>query len=427
MKPVPTKPMPTSFAILESSPNWGPEGIILCYNETRTEPEGNHMQIVPILLVVAVLTAGKTAGNGGYGPETSNPVQKTAQEFPEDWFFGNTSQRRLHQRMAGRKPPPLRLATSTGKQGRLPDTKGKVVVVDFWATWCGPCIKALPENVRLMEEYADEGLVIIGVHDSRRGVDRMEGVAAEQKLEYPLFVDKSGQSTKSWRVAFWPTIAVIGRGGKVRAVGLKPQRLEEVVKKLLAEDVAEDSGTEEGSGTSELAAPEAGPAAAPPLSAGFYENDLPRQDLLEKQFANRPPKLDVARWINSPPLTIEGLKGKIVVLDFWATWCGPCIASIPKNNRLSEKYRDEMVMIGVCHDRGAESMANVVQNRGIRYPVCHDVGNTTIDSFMVNGFPDYYIYDQKGRLRIPDCRNGSVEDAIKALIEEARAEDTSES
>ena len=216
---------------------------------------------------------------------------------------------------------------------------------------------------------------------------------------------------------------MIGRGGKVRAVGLKPQRLEAVVKKLLAEG----AGTED-SGTSTPATEEAASEEAPPaLPAVLYENDLSRQGLLEQQFAANPPKLDVARWINSPPLTIEGLKGKIVVLDFWATWCGPCIASIPKNNSLAEKYRDEMVMIGVCHDRGAESMGNVVQSRGIKYPVCHDVGNTTSESFMVNGYPDYYIFDQKGRLRVPDCRNGSVEDAIKALIEEARTEKNSDS
>lgn len=63
-------------------------------------------------------------------------------------------------------------------------------------------------------------------------------------------------------------------------------------------------------------------------------------------------------------------------------------------------------------------MSNVVQSRGIKYPVCHDVGNTTINSFMVNGYPDYYIFDKQGRLRIADCRNGSVETAIKLLIEE---------
>ena len=68
-------------------------------------------------------------------------------------------------------------------------------------------------------------------------------------------------------------------------------------------------------------------------------------------------------------------------------------------------------------------MGDMVKSRNIRYPVCHDVDNTTIEAYMVNGYPDYYVFDREGRLRVPDCRNSEVEAAIKFLM----AEDTSES
>jgi thiol-disulfide isomerase/thioredoxin len=131
-----------------------------------------------------------------------------------------------------------------------------------------------------------------------------------------------------------------------------------------------------------------------------------------------PPALEVIEWINSSPLSLEELKGKVVLLDFWATWCGPCLASIPKNNALAEKYRDDLVVIGICHDRGHEKMQQVTEGRGIKYPVCHDEDNTTKTAYKVDSYPDYYLIDRQGRLRLADCSNSKVEDAIRTLIAE---------
>jgi len=60
------------------------------------------------------------------------------------------------------------------------------------------------------------------------------------------------------------------------------------------------------------------------------------------------PKLELTQWLNTKGGKAPDTKGKIVVLDFWATWCGPCIASIPKTNKLRKKYADKgVVIIGV--------------------------------------------------------------------------------
>jgi thiol-disulfide isomerase/thioredoxin len=132
------------------------------------------------------------------------------------------------------------------------------------------------------------------------------------------------------------------------------------------------------------------------------------------------PALAVKNWLNSKPLTSEDLKGKIVVLDFWATWCGPCLAAVPHTNEMQKQYADQgVIFIAVCAPKGGEKMEETVKNRGITYATALDAGaGDTFAAFKANSYPDYYIIDRKGNLRWGDLKNGDVEVAIKLLLAE---------
>ena len=168
----------------------------------------------------------------------ADPIAKSPNlsEYPEDWFWDIRGSRARHRAMVGQDPPPLSLTGWIGMPASLEEARreGKVVVVDFWATWCGPCVQSLPKMAALAASHPDS-LTVIGVHDSRRGSDRMAEVAGRAGVLYPLAVDDGGRSEKAWNVSFWPTIAVIGRDGKLRAIGLKPEHVADAVGRVLAE------------------------------------------------------------------------------------------------------------------------------------------------------------------------------------------------
>ena len=131
------------------------------------------------------------------------------------------------------------------------------------------------------------------------------------------------------------------------------------------------------------------------------------------------PRLRLKNWINSNRLSAADLKGKIVLLDFWATWCGPCIRAIPHTNEMAEKYADKgVIIIGVCSPRGGEKMKQTVKDKGIKYPVAIDSNGATMKAFKGNSFPDYFIIDRKGNLRWGDIANSDAEKAIELLLKE---------
>ena len=153
--------------------------------------------------------------------------------------------------------------------------------------------------------------------------------------------------------------------------------------------------------------------------SSFGEGDAARRKLLATLEGKPAPALEVTNWVNSATTSLADLKGKIVVLDFWGVWCAPCIASIPHNNELAAKYRAAgVVFVGVCHPKDVEKMAATAKEKGLKYATAQDPAGATIKAYKVDSFPDYYIIDREGILRLADCANDKVESAIKQLLAE---------
>jgi thiol-disulfide isomerase/thioredoxin len=161
------------------------------------------------------------------------------------------------------------------------------------------------------------------------------------------------------------------------------------------------------------------------LALGFAIADEPRleknagRDDLAKMVGKAPPPLAAKDWLNSAPLKLDELKGKVVVLEFWGTWCTTCLGLIPHHNALAKKYKDQgLVFIGICDAEGSEKMPQIARHYGIEYPIAIDVKNTTADTYKADSTPDFYLIDRRGKLRWADIVTEDVDSAIEQLLAE---------
>lgn len=135
------------------------------------------------------------------------------------------------------KPLVINGSTVEGKPFSSKDWKGKVILVDFWATWCPPCREEIPETIKLYRDYKPEGLEIIGISSDNDKRELTEFVKSNAGMTWPhLFAGARGWHplTKKYGVTGIPTYFMIDRNGLLRSTDARGE-LEEWTKRLLAE------------------------------------------------------------------------------------------------------------------------------------------------------------------------------------------------
>ncbi len=161
------------------------------------------------------------------------------------------------------------------------------------------------------------------------------------------------------------------------------------------------------------------------LSAIIYNFATIKPEGAKMQETQPAPDFTLKTADGKPPYTKAILKGKVIILDFWATWCGPCRESIPELARLTEKYGDKgLQVIGISTDdkRTRAQVPAAIKALGINYPVVFASDSPDIAaSYPTQALPTMFILDRKGNLRGAQTGydpSGRWEERIEVLLNE---------
>lgn len=145
----------------------------------------------------------------------------------------------LHRAQQEAPATDFEVTLLSGETFRLSDQKGKVVLMNIWATWCPPCRDETPDLVDVYEKYKDEGYVTLGVSIDEQGESVVRPFMKEYDVTYPMYIDTDGTVMEKYGPTMGiPTTYIIGRQGNLRyfAVGaVTKKELEPRIKELLAE------------------------------------------------------------------------------------------------------------------------------------------------------------------------------------------------
>ena len=156
---------------------------------------------------------------------------------------------------------------------------------------------------------------------------------------------------------------------------------------------------------------------------GFKREGKPEERKLQNSLEGKvPPALQVKKWINigDKAPRVKDFRGKVVVIQVWATWCGPCREAVPDLKRLVALTKEKgLVLLSVHTTRGGEKAAAFVKENGISWPVAVDDADKTAKALgAVSGKPDYYLVDRKGVLRFADLEEVELGRAATMLLDE---------
>jgi len=285
--------------------------------------------------------------------------------------------------------------------------KDKPVMIVSWASWYRSSHKPLKDAQELADKFADKGLVVVGVHDPR-GWDLAPQALSELKVHFLMAHDASGDFLKALMEDSHPDFYFIDRAGNLRFADVETSSIAAACEQLVAETpaqaienakkapapkpAAEADSTQSGPAEADVAfaKPDAAAYAAVKWPAGNSGN-ISARDFQGKPL---PAGLGKEKWLTAKPST----GGRILVIDFWATWCGPCRAAMPHIDDFYKTVKDDVVVMGLSDEPESTVKAFISKNKH-SYPQAIDTRGTLNHALGIEGIPHIVVISTDGVVR----------------------------
>ncbi len=322
--------------------------------------------------------------------------------------------------LVGKPAPLFKVTDIKGKELSLEKYKGQVVLLDFWATWCGPCINELPNVQKTYEKYKDKKFQIIGI-SLDMSIKKLDTFLKGNELPWIHYLDKTATVSKQYRITAIPSMFLIDGKGVIRTTDLRGTKLEKAVDALVKENLLKP--TDPNAPTKTIPATKMVEKPDIPV-----ENTSKTEEVILEDLVGKPVPDFTVKGLDGKELSMKDFKGQVVLIDFWATWCGPCIKEMPKVKKTYAKFKDQkFAIISISLDSSIDPLKAYITKEELSWKQYWDQDRTVRNLFGVKFIPTAIIIDGEGIVRKAKVGGFDLEAAVETYVKENLAKNPTES
>ncbi len=295
--------------------------------------------------------------------------------------------------LIGQAAGDFTLKTLDGKPFVLSQQRGKYVVLDFWATWCGPCVRAMPEYLAAMETLPQDKVLFVAVNQAESAPVISEFLKRREWNLPAVLLDADQEVAASFQVAGIPHTVIVGPDGTIEWV---------------------HTGFRAGVGDELRSNLEM-------MLAGTWQRPAAEAETIsgtESRLVGTAPDDFALTMLDGTRFQLSDARGKVVILDFWATWCGPCVRALPEYLKMLETLDgQEVLFIAVNQAEKPDLIKDFLEKRKLKMPVGLDPDGKVADAFDVTDIPQTVVIGPDGTIRwLHTGYRTGVADALRLAV-----------